>query len=57
MDRVLGRGLVAGAVVLLAGEPGIGKSTLLLAVAAQAARSRRTVLYVTGCLFYTTRCV
>ena len=48
LDRVLGRGLVAGAVVLLAGEPGIGKSTLLLAVAAQAARSGRTVLYVTG---------
>ena len=48
LDRVLGRGLVAGAVVLVAGEPGIGKSTLLLDVAARAARGGRTVLYVTG---------
>ena len=47
LDRVLGGGLVPGAVVLLAGEPGVGKSTLLLAVAAQAARTGR-VLYVTG---------
>ncbi|MFC4946792.1 DNA repair protein RadA [Pseudonocardia sp. GCM10023141] len=45
LDRVLGGGLVPGAVVLLAGEPGVGKSTLLLEVAAQ--RGRR-VLYVTG---------
>lgn len=47
-DRVLGGGLVAGAVILLAGEPGVGKSTLLLDVAARAARGGRTVLYVTG---------
>ena len=47
-DRVLGGGLVAGAVVLLAGEPGVGKSTLLLEVAARAARDGRRVLYVTG---------
>ncbi|MBN2177417.1 MAG: DNA repair protein RadA [Demequinaceae bacterium] len=47
-DRVLGGGLVAGAVVLLAGEPGVGKSTLLLDIAARSARSGRTVLYVTG---------
>jgi DNA repair protein RadA/Sms len=47
LDRVLGGGLVPGAVVLLAGEPGVGKSTLLLEVAAQAAGSGR-VLYVTG---------
>jgi len=47
LDRVLGGGLVPGAVVLLAGEPGVGKSTLLLEVAAQTARRRRT-LYVTG---------
>ncbi len=47
-DRVLGGGLVPGAVVLLAGEPGVGKSTLLLAVAAQAARDGRRVLVVTG---------
>jgi DNA repair protein RadA/Sms len=45
LDRVLGGGLVPGAVVLLAGEPGVGKSTLLLEVAAQATGR---VLYVTG---------
>jgi DNA repair protein RadA/Sms len=48
LDRVLGGGLVPGAVVLLAGEPGVGKSTLLLEVAAQAARSGRRALYLTG---------
>ena len=48
LDRVLGGGLVPGAVVLLAGEPGAGKSTLALEVAARAARSGRRVLYVTG---------
>ena len=47
-DRVLGGGLVAGGVVLLAGEPGIGKSTLLLDVASRAARDGRDVLYVSG---------
>ena len=47
-DRVLGGGLVPGAVVLVAGEPGIGKSTLLLDVAARAARADQTVLYVSG---------
>jgi DNA repair protein RadA/Sms len=47
-DRVLGGGLVGGAVVLLAGEPGVGKSTLLLDVASRAAQQGRTVLYVTG---------
>lgn len=47
-DRVLGGGLVAGAVVLVAGEPGIGKSTLLLDVAARAAMTGRRVLYVSG---------
>ncbi len=47
-DRVLGGGLVRGAVVLVAGEPGIGKSTLLLDVAARAAREGQTVLYVSG---------
>jgi len=46
-DRVLGGGLVAGAVVLIGGDPGIGKSTLLLqAMAAMSTRAR--VLYVTG---------
>jgi len=47
-DRVLGGGLVPGAVVLLAGEPGVGKSTLLLAVAARWASAGQRVLYVTG---------
>ena len=39
LDRVLGGGIVPGAVILLAGEPGVGKSTLLLDVAAKAART------------------
>ena len=47
LDRVLGGGLVPGAVVLLAGEPGVGKSTLLLEAGALAAAAGR-VLYVTG---------
>lgn len=47
-DRVLGGGLVPGAVILLSGEPGVGKSTLLLEVAANAARSGSKVLYVSG---------
>ncbi|WP_157251873.1 DNA repair protein RadA [Nonomuraea typhae] len=47
LDRVLGGGVVPGAVMLLAGEPGIGKSTLLLEAAASIAR-RATVLYITG---------
>ncbi|MFM7030624.1 MAG: DNA repair protein RadA [Micrococcales bacterium] len=47
-DRVLGGGLVAGAVILLSGEPGVGKSTLLLEVAAKVARSGTRVLYVSG---------
>ncbi|TVQ25108.1 MAG: DNA repair protein RadA [Spirochaetaceae bacterium] len=46
LDRVLGGGMVPGATVLVGGEPGIGKSTLMLQMAAQM-RSRR-VLYVTG---------
>jgi DNA repair protein RadA/Sms len=48
LDRVLGGGIVPGAVLLLAGEPGVGKSTLLLEVAAQAARRGSTTLYVSG---------
>ena len=50
LDRVLGGGLVAGSVVLLGGEPGIGKSTLLLQVAAGVARGQAGtgVLYATG---------
>ncbi len=46
-DRVLGGGLVPGSVVLVAGEPGIGKSTLLLDVAARVGEGG-TVLYVSG---------
>lgn len=48
LDRVLGGGLVPGAAILLAGEPGVGKSTLLLEVAAQTARSKHRTLYLTG---------
>jgi DNA repair protein RadA/Sms len=48
LDRVLGGGLVPGVVVLLAGEPGVGKSTLLLEVAHRGARAGRRPLYVTG---------
>ncbi|RKS70776.1 DNA repair protein RadA/Sms [Actinomadura pelletieri DSM 43383] len=55
LDRVLGGGIVPGAVLLLAGEPGIGKSTLLLEVAALASSTEKRepdeksrVLYVTG---------
>src|ERR1700691_847112 len=47
LDRVLGGGLVPGAVLLLAGEPGVGKSTLLLEAGALVAASG-PVLYVTG---------
>ncbi len=46
-DRVLGGGLVAGAVVLIGGDPGIGKSTLLLQVLSHLARQHNT-LYVSG---------
>ena len=47
LDRVLGGGLVIGSVVLLGGDPGIGKSTLLLQ-ALNALSERAAVLYVTG---------
>jgi DNA repair protein RadA/Sms len=48
VDRVLGGGLVPGSVTLVGGEPGIGKSTLLLQISARWARSHGPVLYVTG---------
>jgi DNA repair protein RadA/Sms len=48
LDRVLGGGLVAGSAVLVAGDPGIGKSTLLLQSAAALARAGRRVLYISG---------
>lgn len=48
MDRVLGGGIVAGAVILLGGEPGIGKSTLLLQVLMRLANHGSKVLYISG---------
>lgn len=48
LDRVLGGGLVPGSIVLLGGDPGIGKSTLLLQLAARLAHGGAEVLYVTG---------
>ncbi|TAL44272.1 MAG: DNA repair protein RadA [Salinibacterium sp.] len=47
-DRVLGGGVVPGATILLSGEPGVGKSTLLLEVASRAASSGQRVLYVSA---------
>ena len=48
LDRVLGGGIVPGSMVLLGGEPGIGKSTLLLQMAATAAAAVGPVLYASG---------
>jgi DNA repair protein RadA/Sms len=48
LDRVLGGGLVPGMVVLVGGEPGIGKSTLMLQLAASLAGSGRRTLYVSA---------
>jgi DNA repair protein RadA/Sms len=48
MDRVLGGGIVGGSVILVGGEPGIGKSTLLLQVLQHLAVRGRKVLYVSG---------
>jgi len=48
VDRVLGGGMVPGSLVLVAGEPGVGKSTLLLQVAAATAAAQGEVIYVTG---------
>ena len=47
-DRVLGGGLVSGAAILLGGEPGVGKSTLLLQAAARLAAGGTRILYVTS---------
>ncbi len=47
-DRVLGGGIVPGSVVLLGGAPGIGKSTLLLQLAAFIAKEKGVVLYISG---------
>lgn len=48
LDRVLGGGCVPGSAVLVGGEPGIGKSTLLLQAAGRIAAAGHTVLYATG---------
>lgn len=48
LDRILGEGLVPGAALLIGGEPGIGKSTLLLQVAGAVAGSGKQVLYLSG---------
>ena len=48
LDRVLGGGLVPGCLGLIGGDPGIGKSTLLLQVASSVAKEQGSVLYVTG---------
>ncbi|MDX5424955.1 MAG: DNA repair protein RadA, partial [Exiguobacterium sp.] len=47
-DRVLGGGIVPGSLVLVGGDPGIGKSTILLQVSAHLAHSGRKVLYISG---------
>jgi DNA repair protein RadA/Sms len=47
-DRVLGGGIVPGAAILLSGEPGVGKSTLLLEVASKTAATGKRVLYVSA---------
>lgn len=48
LDRVLGSGIVAGSLVLVGGDPGIGKSTLLLQVCRNLAASGHKVLYISG---------
>ncbi len=48
LDRVLGGGMVPGSVILLGGDPGIGKSTLILQILAQLAAAGQKVLYVTA---------
>ncbi|MCF8054963.1 MAG: DNA repair protein RadA [Deltaproteobacteria bacterium] len=47
-DRVLGGGIVAGSATLIGGEPGIGKSTLLLQMAERLARTDKPILYISG---------
>ena len=48
LDRVLGGGVVPGSLVLIGGDPGIGKSTLLLQVSSELQQTQGTVLYVSG---------
>ena len=47
-DRVLGGGIVIGSLVLVGGDPGIGKSTLLLQMGQKLAREEYKVLYISG---------
>lgn len=48
LNRALGGGIVHGSLVLIGGDPGIGKSTLLLQVSAQLAKKQKKVLYISG---------
>jgi len=48
LDRVLGGGVVAGSLILLGGDPGIGKSTISLQMAAHVAAFQQTVIYISG---------
>ena len=48
LDRVLGGGIVEGSLILVGGDPGIGKSTLLLQVCRNLAAAGKEVLYVSG---------
>ena len=48
MDRVLGGGIVEGSLVLIGGDPGIGKSTIMMQLAQKLAEQQKTVLYVSG---------
>ena len=48
LDRVLGGGWISGGVTLISGEPGVGKSTLLLQVCSAMAESGKSVLYISG---------
>ena len=48
LDRVLGGGIVKGSLVLVGGDPGIGKSTLLIQVSSNVANSGKKVLYISG---------
>jgi len=48
LDRVLGGGIVSGSIILIGGDPGIGKSTLLIQTAAHIARQNKRCIYVSG---------
>ena len=48
IDRVFGGGMVKGSLILIAGEPGIGKSTMVAAIAGEVANAKQEVLYVSG---------